>query len=136
MLPRKKLVHIGARDGKQFGERPELVPAQVPQLFAVDFLDWFIQASQKLESLWGNPSDNCATVFVVPRPRDQAPFLHTVEQAGHIGIPCNHAAGDLATGEPLRGPAQNAEYVVLGRRDVLAFEKRCKPAGQQIASSP
>src|SRR4029077_19103132 len=87
MFPPKKLVPVGARGGKQFGERPELVPAEVPQLLAMDFLDWFIQASQKLESLRCNPSDNCATVFVVPRPRDQAPFLHTVEQAGHIGIP-------------------------------------------------
>src|SRR5713226_5977947 len=104
---RKNLVHIGARGRKQFGERPELVPAEVPQLLAMDVLDWFIQASQKLESLWGNPSDNCATVFVVPRPRDQAPFLHTVEQAGHIGIPSNHAAGNFTAREAFRRSAQN-----------------------------
>ena len=103
----KKLVHIGSRGGEQFGEQQELVPPEVPQLLSMNFLDGFIQASQKLESLWGNPSDNCATVFVLPRPRNQAPFLHTVEQAGHIRIPSNHATGNFTAREAFRRSAQN-----------------------------
>jgi hypothetical protein len=102
----------------------------------VDFRDRLIQAGQKLEPLRRNLPNHRPAVLGVAGARDEAALFHAVEQAGDIGIPCNHAAGDLATGEPIRGPAQNAEYVVLGRRDVLAFEKRCKPAGQQIASSP
>src|SRR5262245_5343195 len=81
-----------------------------------------IQTGQKLESLGSDLSNYCSAVLGVTETRDQATFFHAVEQARDIWIPSNHPPGNFSARQAVRRSPQNAEHVVLCRRDILRFQ--------------
>src|SRR6266481_5669780 len=118
----KKSAHVGTGGGQELRKRPQPASSQVPQLLAVDLLNRLIQTGQKLESLGRDLSDYCSAVLGVTETRDQATFFQAVEQARDIWIPSNHAAGNFSARQAVRRSPQNAQHVVLCRRDILRFQ--------------
>src|SRR6266436_1136454 len=119
---RQKSAHVGTGGRQELRKRPQPVSSQVPQLLAVGLLNRLIQTRQKLESLGSDLSNYGSAVLGVTKTRDQATFFHAVEQARDIWIPSNHAAGNFSARQAVRRSPQNAEHVVLCRRDILRFQ--------------
>src|SRR6266436_6076386 len=131
----KKSAHIGTGSGQELRKRPQPVSSQVPQLLAVDLLNRLIQTGQKLESLGSDLSNYCSAVLGVTETRDQATFFQAVEQARDIRIPSNHAAGNFSARQAVRRSPQNAEHVVLCRRDILRFQNLGQTSRQQVTGT-
>ena len=60
-----------------------------------------------------DPGHHRSPVLGFAAARDQLALFQAVEQAGDVRIAGNHAAGDLAAGQPFGRAPQDAEHVVL-----------------------
>jgi hypothetical protein len=85
----------------------------------------FIKPTQELQTSGRNPGPHRSSVLSFAAAGDQFAFLQSVEQASDIRIPGYHSAGDFSAGKSLRCASQNAEHVVLRRREILEFENLC-----------
>src|SRR5262249_1985390 len=92
------------------------------QLFTVNLPDGLIQAGEELESFGRDSRPDHTPVSGFAETGDQASSFQAVEEAGDIGIAGNHPAGNLAGRETFRRPAQDAQDVVLRRREVLVLD--------------
>jgi hypothetical protein len=117
---------------QQLRKSLESIFSHVPQLLAVDLLDWFVQTIHKFEALGGDPCQHQSPVSAFARPRNQAAFFHTVQEPRDIGVTGNHAAGNLPAREPLRRPSQHAQDVVLRKGQVLGLEYPIGPACEHV----
>lgn len=94
------------------------------ELALVQFVDGLIERFQQLEPLRRNARFHDAAVLFLPLARDQNSLLHAIKKTRHVGVVRNHAFGDAAAGKPFRfGAAQNAQRVVLRRRQIIGFQK-------------
>ena len=70
---------------------------------------------------------------LVSRQREiRAALFQTVEQAGDVRIARNHAVGDFPAGQPFGRAAQDAQHVVLRRREIFGFEHLEQAAGEHV----
>src|ERR1700730_11010180 len=128
----KTLLLPRARRRQQLCESLEPILSHVPQLLAVDLLDWFVQTIHKFEALGGDSCQHQSPVSAFARARNQAAFFHTVQEPRDIGVTGNHAAGNLPAREPLRRPSQDTQDVVLRLGEILSFEYPVRPTGEYV----
>jgi hypothetical protein len=121
--------------GQQLAQRSEPVFPEMAQQLAVYLLNRFIQAIHQLEALGRDARQYHTPVAAVSGPRKQAALFHAVEEPGDVGIPCDHAAGNLSAGKPLRRPSQDAQDVVLSLRKVFSLEDPERSSGQHVGSA-
>jgi hypothetical protein len=132
---KKRSPHLGAGQTQQFCEDAEALAPEVPKLPAVGGLDGIIQAAKKLQTFGGDASPDGSPVFGLATARDQSELFEAVKQAGDVGVPGNHSAGDFSTGQAFGRAAQDAEDVVLSGRDILGFENLNQPSRQEIGGA-
>jgi len=132
----KKLSYFLAGSFEQFLQGTHAFPSQMAELLAVYFSDRPVEFTQEPQSLRADTGEDLAAVFDLAAAGDEAPFLEAVQQACDIGIATDHALADFSTGKALGRAAQNAEYVVLGRRNVGPFQYFLGISCQKIRRPP
>src|SRR5258706_3709586 len=131
----KILVLPRAGSRQQVCESLESIFSHVPQLLAVDLLDWFVQTIHKFEALRGDSCQHQSPVSAFARARNQAAFFHTVQEPRDIGVSGNHAASNLAASEPLRRSSQDAQDIVLSGGEILGLEHAKRPPCQHVSGA-
>lgn len=128
----KKSDYCAAGGVHEFADFPKPLLPQVAELLAVGFLDGLVETGEKVEPFRRDPCHHHAPVLRFPATGNQAPLLQTVEKPGDIGIPRNHAGGDLAAGQPFQHPTKDSQHVVLVGRHVFGLQNEDQAPRQHV----
>src|SRR5690606_22339756 len=113
-----------AREREQLGEGLELLAGHVAQLPAVHRRHGVIERRDERPPGFGDGGHDHSAIVSVAETSNEPPLLHSVQEAGYVGVPLDHAPGDVAAGRALAArTTQDAEHVELGEREIVGPEE-------------
>ena len=113
----------------------ELCLAEVAELAVVHLADGLVKAREQIKTGGRYADENFAAVGIFAATADEGAFFKAIEKASEVGVAGDHAAGDFAAEEAFGGAAEDAEDVVLVRREVVVFEELVGAACEQIGGA-
>src|SRR5580704_8190939 len=99
------------------------------------FLNRCVEAGQNLEAVGSDPDHYHAAVPGFAAARNQAALFQSVKQARDVRIAGNHAGSNFAARKALWSSAQDAQHVVLRRRQILGLENQNQAAGEHVGGA-
>jgi hypothetical protein len=122
-IGQKKSARLAARSPCQLHQGLQAFSSQVSQLLVVDLLDRFIESRQQCKSFVRNSSQHHPPILGFTAARRESSFFQPVQQSCDVRIPRNHAVPNFTAGKSLRRSTQNAQDVILRRRQLFGFQQ-------------
>ncbi len=121
---------------EQINQQFQVTRAQVAEYPFARLEDRAIEGGEEFETGGSDSGGNHPAVLRVAGTLGEAALFEPVKQAGDIGVASDHAAGNLAAGEPVRtGAAKDAQHVVLGVGELLRIENGGMGALQSVSGA-
>jgi hypothetical protein len=120
---------------EQTRELAKLMGGEMAQLISVQIAHRLIQPCQQSEPGRCNADKDFAAIGIFAATADEASFLEAVEETGDVRITGDHAARDLTAKKPLRRAAEDAQNVVLIRREIVFFQELGRAARQTVGGA-
>src|SRR4051812_14858073 len=120
---RRSVVGALPRRGEEVDQCTELGRAEMAELLVVKPGDRLVEAGEELHPLPRDAGEDHAAVVLGALALDEVDLFHPVEQASDVGYLGHEAVADFVAAEALLArAAQDAQHVVLRRRDVVCAE--------------
>lgn len=109
---------------QQSNQLRQLLIGETGKLLPVQLLHGFVQRREQRQSGGRNANGDYPPVAALAAAGREFAFFQAVEEARNVGVAGDHAVADLGTGQPCGFSAtQDAEYVILRRRDAVRFQQ-------------
>jgi hypothetical protein len=106
------------------------------ELRAMDFEHRLIEAGEQFKAHGRDGDLDGAPVLAGPAAGGEAAPLQAVQQAGDVGFALDHAGGDVAAEQTrVTGAAQDAEHVVLRRRQPVLLQEGGGRVGERVGGA-
>lgn len=121
---------------EQINQQFQVTRAQVAEHTLARLDDRAIERGKEFQPGGGDSGGNHPAVLRVTGTLGEAAPFEPVKETGDIGVSSDHAAGDLAAGEPVRtGAAKDAQHIVLGVGELLRIENGGMGALQSVSGA-
>jgi len=108
---------------QEFNQEIEAIALHVAELAAMGLVNRLIKLGEEGQASFGDGGADDAAIGGLAMAGDQAAFFQAIQEAGHIGVAGNHAAGDFLASEAAGSDAaENAEDIILCCGEAEGFE--------------
>lgn len=117
---------------KQCCQEFQPVPAEMSELSPMCLLYRNIEAIQHPQAILSDPGHHHPPVMRFTRTRNQFAPLESIQQARDIRIMSDHAIRNLPARQPFPSAAEDAQNVVLGRREICRLQQPRNASRQNV----